>query len=168
MRIELQALRSKAMSYEVQEFKCSRVQGLSHARARDLDPSHPLRTGVGPATLTRGERKHARLAIVLLCASLTFSACSGDSDNSPKASKDPDWQRGRAIYVANCVACHNNDPAKDGPIGPALKGSPQELVKFRVLRTEYPPGYKPKRDTKVMPTFPFLETEIKYLAAYLR
>jgi mono/diheme cytochrome c family protein len=121
-----------------------------------------------PGTLNRAERRHARLAILLLCSSLTFSACSGDSDNSSGASKDPDWQRGRAVYVANCVACHNNDPAKDGPLGPALKGSPQELVKFRVLRTEYPPGYKPKRDTKVMPTFPFLESEIKYLAAYLR
>jgi mono/diheme cytochrome c family protein len=119
-------------------------------------------------TLNRAERKHARLAILLLFASLAFSACSGDSDSSSASGKDPDWQRGRAIYVANCVACHNNDPAKDGPIGPALKGSPQELVKSRVLRTEYPPGYQPKRNTKVMPTFPFLEGEIKYLSAYLR
>jgi mono/diheme cytochrome c family protein len=69
--------------------------------------------------------------------------------------------------VANCVACHNNDPSKDGPIGPALKGSPRELLESRVLRTEYPAGYKPKRSTKVMPTFPFLKTEIPYLAAYL-
>ena len=113
-------------------------------------------------------RKHAALVTLLLCSSLTFSACSGDSESSSGARKDPDWQRGRAIYVANCVACHNNDPAKDGPIGPALKGSPEELVQFRVLRTEYPPGYKPKRNTKVMPTFPYLKSDVKYLAAYLR
>ena len=114
-------------------------------------------------------RKRAISAILLLlCSSLTFSACSGDSDSSSEASKDPEWQRGRAVYVANCVACHNNDPAKEGPIGPALKGSPKELVESRVLRTEYPPGYKPKRNTKVMPTFPFLKSETKYLAAYLR
>ena len=96
---------------------------------------------------------------------LAVNACSKDTKQSGKS---PDWQRGRAVYIANCVACHNNDPSKDGPIGPALKGSPPELIEYRVLRTEYPPGYKPKRNTKVMPTFPFLKTEIPYLAAYLR
>jgi mono/diheme cytochrome c family protein len=113
-------------------------------------------------------RKHANLVLLVLCSGLVFGGCSGDSDGPSGASKDPDWQRGRAIYVANCVACHNNDPAQEGPIGPALKGSPKELITSRVLRTEYPPGYKPKRNTKVMPTFPFLEGEIKFLAAYLR
>jgi mono/diheme cytochrome c family protein len=113
------------------------------------------------------KRKETKLA-VLLFAALGLSACGGDSGNSSSASNNPDWKRGRAVYVANCVACHNSDPAKDGPIGPALKGSPPELVKSRVLRTEYPAGYKPKRNTKVMPTFPFLEPEIKYLAEYLR
>ncbi|HEY6365888.1 MAG TPA: cytochrome c [Candidatus Binatia bacterium] len=102
---------------------------------------------------------------LLAFLTLSASACTKDAEHS---SRNPDWERGRAVYVANCVACHNNDPAKDGPIGPALKGSPQELLESRVLRTDYPPGYKPKRDTKVMPTFPFLKTEIPYLATYLR
>ncbi|MBI1995358.1 MAG: cytochrome C [Deltaproteobacteria bacterium] len=70
--------------------------------------------------------------------------------------------------MANCVACHNNDPAKDGPIGPAIKGSPKELIAARVLRNSYPPDYKAKRPTKIMPQFPYLEPEIPYLAAYLR
>ena len=95
---------------------------------------------------------------------LTVSACSKESEQSRQ---NPDWERGRAVYVANCVACHNSDPAKDGPLGPALKGSPPELIESRVLRTDYPPGYKPKRNTKVMPTFPFLKSEIPYLATYL-
>jgi mono/diheme cytochrome c family protein len=99
---------------------------------------------------------------------LAISACSNESDQVDPASKDADWQRGRAVYVANCVACHNNDPSKDGPIGPALRGSSPELVKARVLSTSYPPGYKPKRPTHVMPQFPFLKEEIPYLAAYLR
>jgi mono/diheme cytochrome c family protein len=72
------------------------------------------------------------------------------------------------VFVANCVACHNNDPSKDGPIGPAIKGSSRELLEARVLRNGYPPNYKPKRATKVMPQFPFLKSEIPYLAAYLR
>jgi mono/diheme cytochrome c family protein len=96
---------------------------------------------------------------------LAVNACSKESEHS---SHSPDWERGRAIYVANCVACHNSDPSRDGPIGPALKGSLRDLIESRVLRTEYPPGYKPKRNTKVMPTFPFLKNEIPYLAAYLR
>ena len=70
--------------------------------------------------------------------------------------------------MANCVPCHNNDPAKDGPIGPAIKGSPKELLQARVLRNGYPANYTPKRPTKVMPQFPYLESEISYLAAYLR
>ena len=70
--------------------------------------------------------------------------------------------------MANCIACHNNDPSKDGPIGPAIKGSPTELLEARVLRNGYPPDYKPKRLTKLMPQFPFLKEEIPYLVAYLR
>ena len=102
---------------------------------------------------------------LLIFFALVVSACSKKSEQS---GQNPAWERGRAVYVANCVACHNSDPSKDGPIGPALKGSPKELIESRVLRTEYPPGYQPKRNTKVMPTFPFLKTEIPYLAVYLR
>ena len=112
--------------------------------------------------------KTSVIRLGLLSCLLIFAACSKESDQSSPAAKDPDWQRGRAVYVANCVACHNNDPSKDGPIGPAIKGSPKELVQSRVLRTEYPADYKPKRPTKVMPQFPYLESEIPYLAAYLR
>jgi mono/diheme cytochrome c family protein len=107
-----------------------------------------------------------RLVIVLVTVGL--SACSKDSDQAAQVSKDPDWERGRAVYIANCVACHNSDPSKDGPIGPPLKGSDRELLEARVLTSNYPPNYKPKRPTQVMPQFPFLKSEIPNLAAYLR
>ena len=98
---------------------------------------------------------------------LFIEGCSKESDQSGKAVKDPKWERGRAVYVANCVACHNSNPSKDGPIGPAIKGSPRELIEARILRSSYPPNYKPKRTTKIMPQFPYLKSEIPYLAAFL-
>lgn len=111
-----------------------------------------------------------RIASLLLTTALLtaiLTGCSKDSDQGG-AAKSAEWQRGRATYVANCVACHNNDPSKEGPIGPAIQGSSRELLEARVLTTSYPEGYKPKRPTKVMPQFPFLKNEIPYLAEYLR
>jgi mono/diheme cytochrome c family protein len=109
--------------------------------------------------------KTARFFCLAVWVCLAVSACSRDSDKSSGRLSDRD--RGRAIFVANCVACHNSDPSKDGPIGPAIKGSSKELIMDRVLRGVYPPNYTPKRQTKIMPQFPFLEQEIPYLAAYL-
>jgi mono/diheme cytochrome c family protein len=103
--------------------------------------------------------------IFLLSVIVSFVACSNDSKDAPE---NPDVARGRAVFVANCIACHNNDPSKDGPIGPAIKGSARELIEARVLSTTYPTNYKPKRPTKVMPQFPFLKDDIPYLAAYLK
>jgi len=107
-----------------------------------------------------------KLFLIALCAFI-LAACSKDSDDSAKSEKNTDAARGRAVYLANCVACHNNDPSRDGPIGPAIKGSSKELLEARVLSTSYPPGYRAKRPTKVMPQFPFLKDDIPHLAAYL-
>lgn len=103
----------------------------------------------------------------LLSITLSTGACSKESDRRPGSDRNAAVERGRAVYVANCVACHNSDPSKDGPIGPAIKGSPPELIEYRVLRTEYPAGYKPKRNTNLMPTFPYLKDQIPYLVSYL-
>jgi len=104
--------------------------------------------------------------VTLLLGIHLLASCSKDSDDA-KPARNPDVERGRAVFVANCIACHNNDPSRDGPIGPAIKGSSREILEARVLSTSYPPNYQPKRPTKVMPQFPFLKDEIPYLAAYL-
>jgi mono/diheme cytochrome c family protein len=104
--------------------------------------------------------------LTLLLGSYFFLA-SCDSDDSA-SKRNPNVGRGRAVYLANCVACHNNDPSREGPIGPAIKGSSRELLEARVLSTSYPPSYKPKRPTKIMPQFPFLKDEIPNLTAYLK
>lgn len=80
--------------------------------------------------------------------------------------KDP-LARGRAVYLANCVACHNTNPKLAGPIGPDLAGSSRELLAAKVLRNEYPPGHQPKRSTRAMVPLPHLENDIDALAAYL-
>jgi mono/diheme cytochrome c family protein len=106
--------------------------------------------------------------LIFYCCLVALTGCSKESKDKAQSSKDPDWERGRAVFLANCIACHNPDPSKDGPIGPALKGSSKELIEARVLSNSYPPNYKPKRPTKVMPQFPYLKSEVPYLTAYLR
>ena len=91
---------------------------------------------------------------------------TGAGQPAPSAGGDP--ATGRQVWLAQCVACHNTDPAKDGPVGPAVKGSSLALLESRVLTAGYPPGYRPKRDSKVMPPRPDLAASIPDLAAYLR
>jgi len=98
---------------------------------------------------------------------LILSACAEDS-NAPKTTvQGGDAKRGRGIYLANCAACHNSDPSKDGSVGPAIKGSSRTLLEAKVLRTSYPPGYTPKRKTALMPAQPYLKSAIPDLAAFL-
>jgi mono/diheme cytochrome c family protein len=72
------------------------------------------------------------------------------------------------VFLAQCATCHGPDPAQAGPIGPAVKGSSRELLEAKVLRGAYPPGYVPKRPTKVMPPLPALADDVGPLADYLR
>jgi mono/diheme cytochrome c family protein len=99
-------------------------------------------------------------------AALAAGACGREEAAAPGGPGEP--ARGRQVWLANCIACHNLDPARDGNVGPAVKGSSPALLEARVVRGEYPPGYTPKRNTKVMPPRPDLAAAIPDLAAYLR
>jgi mono/diheme cytochrome c family protein len=79
-----------------------------------------------------------------------------------------DAARGRQVYMAQCVACHNSDPAKPGPVGPPIRGASPELLTAKVVHGTYPDGYKPQRDSKVMPPRPDLAPSIRDLAVYLQ
>jgi mono/diheme cytochrome c family protein len=72
------------------------------------------------------------------------------------------------VYLGQCTACHSRDPAADGPLGPAVKGSSRELLEARLLRGAYPPAYTPKRPGAVMQPMPHLAGSLDDLAAYLR
>jgi len=75
--------------------------------------------------------------------------------------------RGKNVYMANCVACHHSNPKLMGNIGPEVWGSSLELLEARILKAEYPSGYKPKRKTKAMTPLLQLKNEIPALHAYL-
>jgi mono/diheme cytochrome c family protein len=104
-------------------------------------------------------RVRGRIAALLMLVGL--SAACGDDAPLTLA------EQGRRVYQSNCIACHHTDPARDGSMGPPLACSSAELIEARVLRAEYPPGYKPKRDSKLMPAQPFLRPDLPGLAAYL-
>lgn len=96
-----------------------------------------------------------------VAATLALAAC-GREQLSPEA------ERGRQVYVSQCTACHAFDPSQPGPVGPELKGASRELLEAKVLRGAYPPGYKPKRSTSVMPPQPQVAADLPAVAAYLR
>ena len=77
-------------------------------------------------------------------------------------------KRGKSIYFAYCIACHNMDPAKVGSVGPAIRGSSKELLTLKVTQGAYPEGYQPKRITKLMPPLPNLKAGIPFLHAFLK
>lgn len=97
---------------------------------------------------------------------LVLAACAEDSKAPVTGEGDPN--RGKQVYFAQCIACHNSDPSRNGPLGPAIKGSSRELLEARVLRGTYPPGYTPKRGTAIMQPMPHLASAIPDLAAYLK
>jgi mono/diheme cytochrome c family protein len=101
-------------------------------------------------------------ALIGAAAALALGACQGEK-LSPQA------ERGRQIYTSQCTACHAFDPAQAGAVGPELKGSSLELLQAKVLRGAYPPGYKPKRPTSVMPPQTQLTpADVESLAAFLK
>ena len=101
------------------------------------------------------------IAVVLAALALGCSEQSAAPQISEAA------RRGKAVYDGVCIACHNPNPALDGTLGPANAGASRELLEARVVRGEYPAGYRPKRDSKAMPPMPHLADKIDDLTAYL-
>ncbi len=106
--------------------------------------------------------KAASIAL-LIAFGATVAALGGCSDSKPLTAAD----RGQRIYSTNCIICHNPDPTQPGSQGPAIAGSPRDLVEARVVHAGYPPGYTPKRTTHIMPAQPFLAAKIDDLTAFL-
>jgi mono/diheme cytochrome c family protein len=103
-----------------------------------------------------------RRALIGATAALVLGACQGQTLSR-------EAERGRQVYTSQCTACHAFDPAQPGAVGPELKGSSPELLQAKVLHATYPPGYKPKRPTSVMPPQTQLTpADVEALAAFLK
>jgi mono/diheme cytochrome c family protein len=102
-----------------------------------------------------------KLAVLAALAALFASCSEADDPKTPEG-------RGHYLYRMFCLACHNADPTQPGSQGPDIAGSPLELVRAKVLRNEYPPGYTPKRTTKNMAApMALTDAQIEDLVAYL-
>ena len=78
-----------------------------------------------------------------------------------------DIEKGRMVYFANCVSCHNNNPKKPGSIGPEIFGVSKDVLTQKIISGKYPENYKPKRTSKIMPSMPHLNKEISNLHAFI-
>ncbi len=108
-----------------------------------------------------------KLGGIEVVGSLLLLLVGCDGSSGPKTDNAELYARGRAVYVMNCTACHNTDPAKPGPMGPEVLGSSLELVRARLSEGMYPEGYTPKRSTKQMPPMPHLAKHSEALYAFL-
>ena len=102
-----------------------------------------------------------RSVIAIATLALALSACGGPAPPMTPA------QRGRIVYMTNCVLCHNADPNLPGSQGPPIAGSSRELVFDRVMFLKYPIGYTPKQATHTMRALPQLSNRIDDLTAFL-
>ena len=78
-----------------------------------------------------------------------------------------DIEKGRMVYFANCVSCHNNNPKKPGSIGPEVYGVSIDVLTQKIVSGKYPENYRPKRTSKIMPSMPHLNKEILNLHAFI-
>jgi mono/diheme cytochrome c family protein len=106
----------------------------------------------------------AFVAVAFVAVAFVAIGCSPGGQGPPLSELA---QRGRQVYQTHCIACHASDPSQKGPMGPAIAASSLDLLRAKVLHNEYPPGYVPQRDTRVMVALPHLEPELPALAAYL-
>ena len=114
-----------------------------------------------------GDRSYdaARLLLLLLIAPILAAAAIVATGCHPHVATAA--ERGAVIYRTNCIACHNANPNLPGSLGPAIAGSPPELIADRVMHGAYPVGYIPKRHTHIMRPLPWLGPHIGDLAAFL-
>lgn len=83
-----------------------------------------------------------------------------------------DVEKGKRLYLSNCIQCHNRSPDLRGSIGPELIDAPLEVMRAKVMTGKYPQtlpaGFVPKRKTTAMRPIPKLKEDIPAIWAYVQ
>lgn len=109
--------------------------------------------------------ENRRVSMVL--AAVVFLMGFSIAVNAVAADADDLVAKGKTAYASKCAACHGADPKKGGTLGPAVFGSSKELLEAKLLKNEYPAGYKAKKDTKMMKAMPDQKDNIAAFVAFL-
>lgn len=93
--------------------------------------------------------------------------------SGPSFSADQETiDRGRRLYLSNCIQCHNRDPNRKGPIGPEMTDAPLSIMTAKIMTGKYPEvlpaGFVPKRKTTAMRKIIKLEKDIPAIHAYVQ
>jgi mono/diheme cytochrome c family protein len=92
------------------------------------------------------------------CYSLIYSGLSWSSGDQALLDK------GKRLYISNCIQCHNRDPNQKGSLGPEVVDAPLEIMTAKIMTGVYPeklpPGFVPKRKSKAMRKIPHLQKDI--------
>ncbi len=80
--------------------------------------------------------------------------------------------KGKRLYLANCIQCHNKDPNLKGSLGPEMIDAPLSVMTSKVMTGLYPAplpaGFVPKRKTKAMRKIPKLQNDIPAIYAWVQ
>lgn len=86
--------------------------------------------------------------------------------------QNPELDKGKRLYMANCLQCHNRDPNIKGSIGPEVVDAPLEIMTSKIMTGKYPEvlpdGFVPKRKTKAMRAIPKLKDDIPAIWAWVQ
>ena len=110
------------------------------------------------------------MALVSNCENKSLKHEEAEVDNNNQKNSvalTNDIEKGRMVYFANCVSCHNNNPKKPGSIGPVVYGVPIDVLTQKIISGKYPENYRPKRTSKIMALMPHLNSEISNLYAFI-
>jgi mono/diheme cytochrome c family protein len=81
-------------------------------------------------------------------------------------------EKGKRLYIANCLRCHNKDPNVKGSIGPEIVDAPYAVMYSKVMTGKYPdplpPGFVPKRKSRAMAAIPKLKADIPAIWHYVQ
>src|SRR5208282_2059166 len=115
------------------EARRGRVSRIFRKILDDSTNPHPA-CGASPSPGGRRNLRWTERQTSWLVTIAALALCASCNSKPPDAA-----ERGRIVYVTNCVVCHNPNPNLPGTQGPPIAGSSEALLEARVLNLSYPP-----------------------------